>query len=136
MKVFFDNCTSPVFASTLDGFLRNTEHSAHHVGNLPCGRDAPDNVWMEMLAATGEVWVVMTGDGRIHRNKVLREAYRRALLRGFVLAPAYQKTPVHQTASNLIWRWPEIESFIGAVGGAALFELPANRRSKFTTLAL
>ncbi|MGI4747467.1 MAG: hypothetical protein ACRYFY_15700 [Janthinobacterium lividum] len=136
VRVFFDHCTSPVFASTLDGYLRNTEHSAQHIKDLPCGPAAADDVWMNMLSMSGDVWVVMTGDGRIQRSKVLREAYRRAGLRGFVLAPAYQKTPVHQTAANLVWRWPEIEVFIGSLRGAALFELPAGRSTKFSALQL
>ena len=136
MKIFFDNCTSPVFANTLDGFLRHTEHSAHHISELPCGRDATDEKWMQMLAQDGDVWLVMTGDGRIHHSKVLREAYRRARLRGFVLASAYQKTPVHQMASTIVWRWPEMEQLIGRFQGPALFVLPANRSAKFSSLSV
>ena len=136
MRVFFDACTSPVFASTLDGYLRQTEHSAHHIRELACGPHAANAVWMEMLARSGDVWLVMTGDGRIHHNKGLREAYRRARLRGFVLAPAYQKTPVNQTAATIVWRWPEMERLIGALQGAALFVLPSNRSTKFNALSL
>lgn len=136
MKVFFDNCTSPVFASTLDGFLRRTEHEAHHIMDLPCKRNAPDDLWMKMLSDDVETWIVITGDMRIYRNKVLREAYRRAGLRGFVLSSSYQKSPVHQMCSTLIWRWPEMASFIGSLRDAALVEMPSNRTSKFRVLPL
>jgi PIN like domain len=50
VKVFFDNCTSPVLATTVDGFIRSAGHSANHIKDLPCGRDATDLEWIEMLA--------------------------------------------------------------------------------------
>ena len=136
MKVFFDNCTSPVLANTLDGFIRHEGHSAHHIADLPCGRDATDIAWISMLAEDDAVWIVVTGDDRIRKNKAERAAYRFAGLRGFVLNRAYQKTPVHQQASFLIWRWPEMLQLMAIVGGPALYELPMHRRSKLRQLPL
>ncbi len=91
---------------------------------------------MEMLAASDDRWIVVTGDGRIAKNKPERHAFRAAGLFGFVLAPAYQRTPVHQIASLLLWRWPEMEKLTALVGGPALYELPINRRSKIRQLPL
>jgi len=53
-----------------------------------------------------------------------------------VLALAYQKTPVHQVASFLLWRWPEMEKLISLVTGPALYELPMSRSSKMKALPL
>ena len=92
MKVFFDNCTSPVLAQTLNGFLIHRRQCASHIKDLACGRDATDEAWIAFLERSGEPWIVITGDLRIQRNRALREAFRRARLRGLVFAPAYQKT--------------------------------------------
>ena len=92
--------------------------------------------WMDMLAQSRNDWIVITGDGRIHRNKAERTAFRQAGLKGFVLAPAYQKTPQHQTASTLIWCWPAMEKLIRLVAAPALYEVPINRNARFTTLPL
>ena len=136
MNVFFDNCTAPVLATTLGGYISNYGHSAHHIRTLPCGASAPDIVWMDMLAQSKQDWVVITGDARIQRNKAERAAFRQARLRGFVLAPAYQKTPSHQTASTLIWRWPDMEKLVQSVAAPALYELPINRTGRFKQLPL
>jgi PIN domain-containing protein len=136
VKVFFDNCTSPVLATSLNGFIEHRGHSAHHVKDLPCGRDAPDVEWIGMLAREQHIWMVVTGDDRIRKNKAERAAYRSAELSGFVLAAAYQKTPIHQVASFMLWRWPEMEQLFTLVGGAALYELPMSRSSKIKPLPL
>jgi hypothetical protein len=115
VKFFFDNCTTPVLASTLNGFVAHLGHSAHHIADfidLPRGRHTEDIEWIELLSKDKQVWMVVTGDGRILRNKPERAAFRAAGLSGFVLAPAYQKTPVHQIASFLLWRWPEMEQLL------------------------
>jgi hypothetical protein len=136
VKVFFDNCTSPVLATTLHGFIQHLDHSAHHIKDLPCGRDASDIEWITLLAEKPGEWMVLTGDDRIRKNRAEREAYRRAGLTGFVLAAAYQKTPMHQVASFLLWRWLEMEQLFHIVSGPALHSLPMNRKSKISQLPL
>jgi hypothetical protein len=49
-------------------------------------------------------WIVITGDQRIRKNEAELRAWIRAGLKAFVLAPAYQKTPINQGAANLLWR--------------------------------
>ncbi len=89
-----------------------------------------------MLAQSKEEWIIVTGDGRIERNKAERAAFRQAMLKGFVLAPSYQKTPLNQTAAILVWRWPAMENLIQSVAAPALFELPINRSARFKPLPL
>ena len=136
MKVFFDNCTPPVLAWTINGFVAHLGHSAYHIADLPCGRNATDLEWIELLGKDKQIWMVVTGDDRIRKNKAERAAFRAATLSGFVLAPAYQKTPIHQVASFLLWRWPEMEQLFGLITGPALHELPMNRNSKIRQLPL
>ena len=58
MKVFFDNCLSPVLASTLHGFVRHLRHDAVHIMDLPCGRHAKDEEWIAYLAGTREDYLM------------------------------------------------------------------------------
>ncbi|BBK30610.1 hypothetical protein EDC65_1952 [Stella humosa] len=136
MKVFFDNCTSPVLAATLCGYIAHLGHEAIHIKDLPCGRHASDIEWIALLGADADEWLVVTGDGRIVRNKAERAAYRAAGLRGFVLEPGFQKTPLNQVASALLWRWPDMAKIASLVGGPALYSLPVRRGSRITTLPL
>lgn len=135
MKVFLDNCTSPVLATTLDGFLRHLGHAAVHIRDLPCGRHATDLDWIRFLATSDEDWMVITGDGRLHKNRAERMAFRQAGLRGLVLAPAYQRTPLNQQASFLLWRWPDIEGLL-KLASPFLFELPMRRSGGIRQLPL
>lgn len=133
MRVFFDNCTTPVLAETVNGYLRHQKGSASHIRDLPCGRHASDMEWMAYLAGTGDDWLVVTGDRRIQKNKAERAAFRQAGLKGFVLAPGYQTTKIHQQASLLIWRWPDIDSLL-KLAPPFLFEIPMHRQAGFRQL--
>jgi hypothetical protein len=96
-----------------------------------------DVVWIERLAEDDpKDWIVVTGDQRIRKNLAERAAWIRAGLKAFVLASAYQKTPVHQCCAVLLWRWPEMERFISLATGGSMFELSINRRTGFRPLAI
>ncbi len=92
---------------------------------------------MEWIAhlRQGKDWIFITGDGRLLKNKAERAALRSAGLYGFILATGYQQMRDNEVASNLIWKWPEIESVMKAVD-PAIFEIPVSRGSKLRTLPL
>ncbi|OHV17811.1 hypothetical protein [Methylorubrum extorquens] len=125
-----------MLAETLDGYLRHRKDSASHIRDLPCGRDASDLQWMAYLASTGDDWLVITGDGRIRKNGAERAAFRQVRLKGIVLASAYQKTPIQQQASFLIWRWPDVDTLLRLAEPPFLFELPMNREAKIRPLPI
>lgn len=81
-------------------------------------------------------WIVVTGDQRIRKNIAERTAWIRAGLKAFVLASSYQKTPINQAASVLLWRWPDMRTFISQAAAGSMFELSINRRSGFVPLAI
>jgi hypothetical protein len=139
VNVFFDPCTAPVFASTLDGFITGSGHRAFHikdVAGLRDGRDSSDLVWIDHLRRDAAVWIFITGDGRILKNPPIRRALRSAGLHGFVLAPAYQKTQLHQVAATLVWKWPEIELVTGALQPPSLHQVPIGKNTKLSQLPL
>ena len=111
MKVFFDNCTAPVLATTLDAFISGDGHRSFHIRDvpgLPSGRDSKDVDWIDHLRRSTDHWIFVSGDLRILRNAPERAALRSAGLHGFVLAPAYQRTPPNQVVATLIWKWPQL----------------------------
>ena len=137
MNVLFDNCTSPVLAKTLDGYISSYGHRSFHLCHnhqLSVDRNATDEAWINAIGQDERVWFIVTGDDRIRKNQILRAALRGANIRGFVLAPAYQKTTLNVTASVLVRKWPDMEQQIKLAQGAALFELSINYRTGFKTL--
>jgi hypothetical protein len=139
VNVFFDNCTPPVFASALDGYIRFDGHRAYHIKDVPDltnGRNAKDLDWINHLKAAAEEWIFITGDGRVLKNAAERAALRSAGLHGFVLAPAYNKTPLHQVAGTLIWKWPEIEGVTKLLAAPTMHQIPIGKGSKLRALPL
>jgi len=66
--------------------------------------------------------IFISGDGRVLKNRPEREALRSAGLHGFILAPGYLKMPVHQQASLLLWKWPEIDNIVGLLAPPSMHE--------------
>ncbi len=139
MNVFFDNCTSPVLATTLDGFIHAFGHRARHIKDLPGlsnGRHATDLEWISHLRADNASWIFISGDGRILKNRAERAALRSAGLHGFVLALAYQRSPLNQVGATLVWKWPEIDAVTNLVAAPSMHEIPIGKVSKLRALPL
>lgn len=139
MNVMFDNCTAPVLASTLDGFISIDGHRAFHIKDVPGldrGRNASDLEWIGHLHRSPHVWIFITGDTRVLRNPAERLALRSAGLHGFVLAPFYQKTPLHQVAATLVWKWPEIEQVTKLIAPPSMHEIPIGKSTRLRQLPL
>lgn len=127
MKVFFDNCTAPVLAETLNAFIQKEGHAAFHIAKipeLPNGRHSRDIEWIEFLRTSADRWMFITGDGRLMKNKAERAALKSAGLHGFVLAASYQRTPLHHVAAALIWKWPEMLQLTELLSPPTMHEVP------------
>jgi len=125
MNVFFDNCTSPVMARTLHGFIPSDGHRAVHIGDV-MDRNATDLAWIDYLGRHPEKWIVFTGDERIRRNKAEARAFAQARLKGIVLAPADQRTPMNRNCAVLVDRWPKLLETLESFEPPVLFELSIN----------
>lgn len=139
MNVLFDNCTAPLFAAVLDAFVSSSGHRAFHIRDvpgLPNGRRSTDLEWISHLQHQPSVWIFISGDGRVLKNSAERAALRSAGLHGFILAPAYQKTPFNQVAAMILWKWPEIESVANLLEPPSMHEIPIGKSSKLRPLPL
>jgi hypothetical protein len=88
------------------------------------------------LHRSPHVWIFITGDTRVLRNPAERLALRSAGLHGFVLAPSYQKTPLHQVAATLVWKWPEIEQVTKLIAPPSMHEIPIGKSTRLRQLPL
>jgi len=138
VNVFFDNCTAPVLASTLNGFISHYGHSAVHISSmaeLPNGRHSSDLEWIEFLRRDSRVWVFISADTRVMKNAAERTALRGAGLHGFITAKGFQKMPLEHLAGVLVQRWPEIFKITELVAAPAMHEIPV-KGSKLRPLPL
>ena len=138
MKVLFDNCTAPRLAAPLGGYIGADDHEAFHIKDLPGlsrGRGSPDIEWIELLRKDPENWIFISGDGRILKNSAEKAALRSAGLHGFILSPAYQKTPLNQVAATIVWKCPEIESVARLLAPPSMHEIPIGRIQKIKQLS-
>ena len=122
-------------ARTLGGFLHNVDTEVFHARDIGLDR-AKDVEWIAHLKSTGDDWLVFTGDGRIRKNPAEREAYRRARLKGVVLAAAYQKTPMERCCGMVVAKWQNLVDFTSRIEPPYLVELSINLSTKFIVLPI
>ncbi len=106
------------------------------VPGFPNGRHSSDLEWIDYLRAQSEIWVFVSDDGRILKNRAERAALRGAKLHGFVLAAAYERTPLHQVAATIVWKWPEIERVTELIAPPSMHEIPIGKSVKLRSLPL
>lgn len=70
------------------------------------------------------------------KNKAERLALRSAGLHGFILAPAYQKSPLNQVAASLVMRWPEVVELTRLLQPPSIHEIPIGKNTKLKPLPL
>jgi PIN like domain len=106
------------------------------VPGLENGRSSTDVEWIEHLRHQSDEWIFISGDGRVLKNAAERAALRSAGLHGFILAPAYQKTPLNQVAATLLWKWPEIEQVTRLLAAPSMHEIPIGKNTKLRQLPI
>lgn len=122
-------------ARTLAGYLSSDPITVSHARDLEL-HNKPDIEWIEYLGRSPEDWMVFTGDGRIRKNRAEREAFRRANLRGVVLAPAYQKTPMGRCCGIVVSNWDELLAFTSKIDAPYLVEISIRLSARFKVLPL
>jgi predicted nuclease of predicted toxin-antitoxin system len=135
MNVLFDNCTSPVMARTLHGFISGDGHRAIHMRDLPLHHPS-DIQWINYIKGQHDEWLVITGDDRIRRNKAERAAFRQAKLKAVVLATGFQKAPMNKRCATIVHQWPDLLETIQRIDPPFMLEMRLNWGSKLGALSL
>ncbi len=107
MRFFFDRNMSIWIARMVDAFER--EHTVRHHDDDP--RFIPttsDIEWIQALGADDPSWIVISGDGRILRNKVEIAALREARLTFFCMTKQWMHMGIYEYAWKFMKIWPEI----------------------------
>lgn len=103
MSYFLDNNLSPRFEQV----LRALDVEVRHIANVDgVERDAPDTIWIPVVAANG--WVAVGGDSRILTRPSERACVADHGLIYFVFERSFPAKPLWDQAEILIRAWPRI----------------------------
>jgi hypothetical protein len=128
MRFFFDRNMPLRIARMVNAY--EVDHTVqHHDEDRRFSITTPDKEWIAAIAADAPSWVVISGDGRILRNKAERAALDAAKLTFFWMTKPWSNMPIHQYAWKFIRVWPEIlENALH--GKAKLFEVAGGKALK------
>jgi hypothetical protein len=108
MRFFFDRNMSPLLARMVD--ILDRDHTA--LSYYDDSRFTPttsDVEWIKVIAADDPTWVVVSGDGRILRNKTELSALKEARLTFFCLSSQWMHMNIYkEQAWKFIRTWPDI----------------------------
>jgi hypothetical protein len=132
LKLLFDNNISPRVARAIQALVVADGDSACALRDK-YDPSTPDVEWIRGLASEGG-WYVVSGDHRITKNKIEREAWLQTELVGFFLEPSLARLdPLQQTARLLFWL-PSLRKQSTLIRGPALFALPLKHTSRLRQL--
>jgi hypothetical protein len=132
MRFFFDRCFPIRVVRMINAY--ETEHAIrHHDEDNRFTPTTSDIEWMTILGKDDPTWIVVSGDGRILKNKVERAALQEARLKFFCLAKAWLTMRIHEYAWKFVKVWPEIVEN-AKTSKASVFEVAGGKSLKITPL--
>ncbi len=94
------------------------------------GKGAPDEEWINQYSQDSEKPVIVSGDGRILRDRAQRQVLKESSRHFVYLAHAWR----NQSWEDLKWKyvkvWPELVRLVGRQKQPTLFELMVNPKAK------
>src|SRR5207244_1659287 len=80
----------------------------HHDDDARFTKTTPDVEWTRAIGAEDPPWAVVSGDGRILKNKHELAAVRATRLRFFCLSSQWMHMPIHEQAWRFMKVWPQV----------------------------
>ena len=91
----------------------------------------PDTEWLSVLGADDPPWIVISGDGRILKNKAERQVLQEANLTFFCMSKPWTQMTIHEYAWKFIKVWPDIvENALASVHTPRIFEVSGGKGLK------
>jgi PIN like domain len=107
MRFFFDRNMSIRIARMVHAY--ESDHTVrHHDEDARFHPRTTDEEWITALGKDEPPWVVLSGDGRILTNKVMRARVQQAGLIFFYMASPWMKMKIHEYAWKFMRIWPVI----------------------------
>jgi hypothetical protein len=101
MRFFFDRNMPPQLARMVDVLER--EHAARsYYDDERFGETTPDVTWIKVVASDDPPWIIISGDGRILRNKTELSALKEAKLTFFCLSRQWMHMKIYEQAWKFI----------------------------------
>ena len=108
MRFFFDRNMSKLLARMVDVFDRNHSVVAHDDDDR-FSPNTPDVEWIKILADDAPSWIIISGDGRILKNRTELSALKEAKLTFFCLSNQWMHMNIYrEQAWKFIKVWPTI----------------------------
>jgi len=125
LNFFLDNTFSPNLARALV-LMADADPDSIRCVRDHYGKDPGDDVWLRDVKLWSGDWIILSGDGRITKNPVLREIYLSSGRPMYVMPSAFQnKTRWLQASSFCKW-FPDIQKHASKVSGAMCFNVREN----------
>jgi len=126
---------SVYLARMIDAFER--DHTIRHHDEDP--RFTPttaDTEWISIFGGDDPPWIIISGDGRILRNKSELAALREAKLTFFCMSKQWMHMSKHEYAWKLLRVWPEIVENARLATSPMLFEVSGGKSTKVDLIRL
>lgn len=128
MRFFFDRNMSLRIARMVGAFER--EHTAQaHDDDPRFANTTPDIEWIQALGADDPTWIVISGDGRILKNKAELQALKEARLTFVCMTKQSMHIRIYEYAWKFMKVWPEIVENAGGTD-PRIFEVAGGKALK------
>ena len=106
MKIFFDNCISPVYARAMKILAEMQKYPIVHLREK-FEPDTPDTDWISILAREGD-WIILSSDPRISRGKAEKAIWKESGLTSFFFSDGWQNKSFWKQVEDLVHWWPDV----------------------------
>jgi hypothetical protein len=134
MNFFFDRCI-PVRLAHMAAVLEHGIHTVRYHDDDPRFKeDTKDPEWIRVIGEDGLNWIVISGDSKILKNPIERQALSTANLTFFVMGG---KAWLNTSINEYVWRffkvWPDIKNN-AKIAIPSIFEVGGGKGLHITNL--
>lgn len=109
MRIFFDRSAPIRIAMMVRAIDGDNFQIVHHDEDKRFNEKTTDTAWMTALATDGDPkWIVISGDGRILKNKAERAVLDGTALRFVVLDKQWPALGIYEYSWKFMKVWPKI----------------------------